>query len=86
MSKKKTRKEKVIAELRRKLSHVEVTANNTTKVSPQYFSTIQSSSQTTSMAHPYFYSDLLKTLFVTTAILIFQITLFLAIKHNFINL
>ncbi len=89
MSKRKTRKEKVIAQLRRKISQTQNTNNTETHSSvltSSMYSLTKFSDQkldsTAINATPYFYSDLLKTLMVTAAIIGSELILYLLIYRN----
>jgi hypothetical protein len=79
MSKRKTRKEKVISELRRKLATNQPTQSSQTFVSTHQYAPTTTYA-TTVLAHHYLKKDLLKTFFLTSAIVAIELILFIFTK------
>lgn len=83
---KKTRQEKMIADLRRKLS-LQTTSPSTIPHLTLKLPTIPTPSQTSLIySHDYLKSDLLKTTFITCSIIVAEIILFVLIKQQIIKL
>lgn len=88
---KKTREQKIIADLRRKLS-LQAGQAETAKQSTTPFSYSYSSSETITKpsaiiyTHEFLYRDLFKTAFLTLSIVVFEMLLFLLLKNNILRL
>ncbi|MEK7092451.1 MAG: hypothetical protein AAB907_02405 [Patescibacteria group bacterium] len=80
MSKHKTRKEKVIASLRRKLSVTEFPEKTAIPRSQTFFIQQPQQSYQATVTPSHIYTDLLRTLILTTLIIIFEIALRLFIS------
>lgn len=91
-NKKKTRKEKIIADLRRQLHYslenqnISFSQNNKLKGSINTTTINSKASPTLLNAYPYLLSDILKTGIVTISLVAFQIILFLILKKHILVL
>lgn len=92
---KKTRKEKIIADLRHQLysfKHQDFPSQNSSIIKPinpqekQVLSNINSFANTLINSYPYLKHDVLKTLILTMSIVAFQILLLLILKRHIIVL